>query len=177
MKPRVIIWLDPGQTTGMARWISPEVHDNRRNMGILEPVKDVEVAQVENCHEPSGLAELCSTLNKWMYLCVPIREGSCLVGVESFDYRLNERYRDKIDYTAPEVIGATRLWALERPSVVLMRRTAAAAKAFWTDDKIKKVGLWVPSQRHAMDALRHLLYQITFGGEALDVDLLEKLRS
>lgn len=36
-------------------------------------------------------------------------------------------------------------------------QTPAAAKAFATDDKLRRLGWWVPGQDHARDALRHLL--------------------
>jgi hypothetical protein len=40
---------------------------------------------------------------------------------------------------------------------------AQQAKAFWTDEKLKLVGLYEPGMKHARDALRHLLYLICFG--------------
>jgi hypothetical protein len=34
--------------------------------------------------------------------------------------------------------------------------------SFWTDDKLKKLNLYAPDFRHAMDACRHLLQHMTF---------------
>jgi hypothetical protein len=82
--------------------------------------------------------------------------------VERFDFRMEERYRDRIDYTAAEVIGALRVWASDRECVKLIRVGAGLGKGFWRDDRIKTLRLWVPGARHAMDATRHLLRYRSF---------------
>jgi len=157
MNPRVIIWLDPGQTTGVARWISPEVKASH------PALPEFACHQVSDCDEDLGLATLFGELTKASSLAVPyVGSGIVVLGYERFEFRRDERYRDKIDYTAPEVIGAIRAWRLSRTYVTLDSLGAAGAKAFWTDEKIKQLGLWVPGLRHGMDALRHLLYKLAF---------------
>lgn len=67
--------------------------------------------------------------------------------------------RAKIDTDqlySPQVIGVIRLWAQQNYIPTFMY-SPSHTKRFWTEDKIKRLGLWVPGQRHAMDAVRVLL--------------------
>lgn len=58
---------------------------------------------------------------------------------------------------SPQVIGVIRLWC-QQNYIPTFRYLPAEAKAFWKDDKIKKLGLWAPTKDgHAMDAMRVLL--------------------
>src|ERR1051326_385779 len=55
-----------------------------------------------------------------------------------------------------QVIGVLRLWLEENPREQ-WHCLPAEAKAFWSDDKIKAIGLWERGKKHAMDAMRVLL--------------------
>ena len=91
---------------------------------------------------------------------------------ERFLFLHEFRDRDKIDLTAAEYIGVAKVACRTRypGSVVEVWQNAAQAcgqTAFWGDskegnDKIKKLGLWQPNHKHAMDSLRHFLYYYTF---------------
>lgn len=80
-----------------------------------------------------------------------------LIIYESFLYQR----RDKVDLRPVEAIGVIKLYA-ELNNIEIGSQTPARGKRFWTDTKIKKIGLWESGQPHAMDALRHLLYYKTF---------------
>jgi len=69
--------------------------------------------------------------------------------------------RDKVDLTPVEVIGVIKLWAAVN-RVPIASYTAAQAKTFWTDQKMKKLGGWFEGMPHGTDALRHLLYHRVF---------------
>lgn len=97
-----------------------------------------------------------------------LHKGATMVG-ERFLFLHEFRNRDKIDLTAPEYIGVAKLHCQYRNIQQEWQNAAQAcgASAFWGDskdgnDKIKKLGLWQPNKRHAMDSLRHLLYYFTF---------------
>jgi hypothetical protein len=100
--------------------------------------------------------------------------GTIFVG-ERFLFLHEFAARAKIDLTAPEYIGVAKLTlqTLTYPEADVVWQNASMAcgkTAFWGDnskpgggnEKIKKLGLWLPGKRHAMDALRHLLYYISF---------------
>jgi hypothetical protein len=69
-----------------------------------------------------------------------------------------------------------RVWQWGYPKFVL--QSPAQAKSFATDDKLRRLGWWVPGQDHARDALRHLVVFLctTAEGRALGGDeVLKKL--
>jgi hypothetical protein len=110
------------------------------------------------------LKALHDTIKRYIAYAIPIRNSdSITLGYETFDFRHEEQPRDKIDYIAREVIGATRAWALEWTYAATLRMNAGTGKGFWNDDKLQRIGVYVPGQPHAMDALRHLLRYMTFG--------------
>lgn len=88
---------------------------------------------------------------------------------ESFLYQR----RDKVDLRPVEAIGVIRLYCI-LSDIIPVAQTPAHGKRFWTDDKIKKIGLWEPGKVHAMDALRHLLYYQAF--QLNQTHLLERLK-
>jgi hypothetical protein len=60
-----------------------------------------------------------------------------------------------------EYVGVIRLYcAMAEKHLVL--QNANQAKEFWTDQKLKWLGLYKPNEKHAMDAMRHMLYFLTF---------------
>lgn len=63
----------------------------------------------------------------------------------------------KAELYSMQVIGVTRLYAERHNIPIPFTPKPDEAKAFWKDDKIKKVGLWKPGKGHAMDALRVML--------------------
>lgn len=139
--PDIVIGLDPGGTTGIAWWSAV------RNVYNAE--------QIQHCDTDSQLLSLMTHIGIQTREHGPLRTH---IVCEKFEFRLDERDRTKIDYTAAEVIGALRYWrANYLPDVTLVMQGATKGKGFWTDDKLKKLGVWVPGKKHAMDALRHVL--------------------
>lgn len=80
---------------------------------------------------------------------------------------------------APRYITICEMFAKERSSellhqkVDLVLQNVGQAKPFVKDRNIKKLGLWSPGQKHAMDAMRHLLFYLV-NGPYKRKDLLEK---
>lgn len=66
---------------------------------------------------------------------------------------------------ALEVIGRVR----EYVAANLYEQDPAQGKGFWNNDKLKAYGLYVPGLPHARDALRHLMYHLTFREKAIDL--------
>ena len=80
------------------------------------------------------------------------REQPKVISFEDFKFRPQMM---KVETYSLEVKGVVKLWA--GTEVPIFYYLPAAAKAFWSDDKIKKLGLWKPGHIHEMDALRVLL--------------------
>lgn len=80
---------------------------------------------------------------------------------ESFEFR--NRSRDNIELFSRELIGVSRLWAEQHNDCNLTMQTAAKGKGYYTDDKLKKAGVYKVGKHHGRDAVRHFLHWYTFG--------------
>jgi len=73
------------------------------------------------------------------------------VWYESFHYRPAQKVAELYSI---EVIAIARLYIETNNLPEPFTCMPVEAKRFWTDEKIKKLGLWQPGKKHAMDALR-----------------------
>lgn len=153
-----IIAIDPGGTTGIAIW-------NGRHFEFDEFGGSV---------PHWTLWDMLSS----RYTTMPGNQALQIV-CEDFDWRLEEadraeredgtsaetKKRTKIDYTAAELVGVVKLFAQSHDASLTLQKAALAKGGFFGtehNDKIKRLSLWRPGMRHAMDALRHLLYYRVF---------------
>jgi len=147
-----VIALDPGGTTGWAEWSSTPYHGG---VGIWEHYTCGQIG------EP-GLdyhLELDEFLGSR-------RTENFIVIDETFEFRQGDNDREGIDLISREYIGVAKRWCQEN-GVRHVKQSPGEAKGFIPDkpknglaanEKLKVLGLWVPGKRHAMDAMRHLLY-------------------
>jgi hypothetical protein len=132
-----VIALDPGGTTGWAVWTMEANGDMDWHLGQLGP---------EDHHELLYALLERETIHDFTVVC------------ESFEFR-QSRQRDNINLMSREYIGIAKLYEQERKNPVVFQ-TAAMAKSFVTDQKLKSMHLWHPGKKHAMDAMRHLVYYL-----------------
>lgn len=125
---KTVIALDPGTTTGIAVYWE----------------KIDEWGQFEYGPEPHHI--------KLEALLIATRPDVLIT--ESFIFQPSRR---KIVLDSVEYIGVAKLYC-GHAGKELVQQTASQGKAFWSDQKIKQIGLWLPNQGHAMDATRHLLF-------------------
>ncbi len=89
---------------------------------------------------------------------------------ESFQYR--NQSRKGLDLTPVKLIGVIELVEqLLGNRVHFYSQTAATGKAFYSNDRLKQMGLYVPSTPHGLDAMRHVLQSMTFGALSQFVDV------
>ena len=82
--------------------------------------------------------------------------------IEKFEFRKDDaEFRDRIDFTAAEYVGISKLVGWREYDSTVMQG-AAEAKGFWDATKMRQLGLYAPGQRHANDAMRHLLKYMAF---------------
>lgn len=67
--------------------------------------------------------------------------------------------RSRVELFPVQIIGVIEAYA-ELAGVPVKVQTPSQAKNLWTDEKLKKLGLWEISKPHAMDALRHMMYYL-----------------
>jgi hypothetical protein len=161
-----IVALDPGGTTGWASYAGARLD------GFTLPVgrNGFNSGQI-------GPGEHHKTL--YDFLCFEQTQEFYVVS-ESFEYRQNQQnqQRTTVDLSSKEYIGVAKYFVQERMrGGKLVEQTAGKVKPFWTDDKLKKLGLWNSGQKHANDAMRHLVHYMVFDlNGPYKTPILQKLR-
>ena len=131
-----IMALDPGGTTG---WATAIIEDS-----MLETIE---------CGQ-----EKYDALNLWVTL---IHYAPHYLVCETFRYRTQSRAG--LDLTSVKWIGICELYAQQAGDACeLKMQEPSEGKGFWTDEKLKKAGLFIRGKPHSRDAMRHLLYFLTF---------------
>jgi hypothetical protein len=107
------------------------------------------------------------------------RDFEVTVICERFDYRPVGKYNfggsraiPKVDLTPREVIGILKLSCAYFFNEIIWQapgdvngddgKKTDNPSVFWTDEKVKKLGLYKPGHVHEMDAVKHILYYRAF---------------
>ena len=146
-----MLWLDPGGTTGWA------LYQGGPFALMDHPERGIKLGQI-GPHEHH--------LELKVHIETEISRDF-LLGYESFQYR-QDQDRTTVSLVSCEYIGVVKLIKDERPDLAIASQTPGEGvggffgKKQGGDEKIKKLGLWWPGHKHAMDALRHMLYYEVF---------------
>jgi len=124
---RVVIWLDPGKTTGIAFYDTVDGYFTS--------------SQYDFAATGEYLDGMMTTWNDlaigWeQYIIAPGHSGTAAFSLE--------------------VIGMTR-WLAHHHDVLVLPAVPSAARKLGSDDKLKKLGWYTPGTRHANDAAAHML--------------------
>lgn len=131
-----ILCFDPGGTTGIAQYAGLNIFRTH--------------------HLGPGVHHL----ELWNFL---LKYRPSMVIYEEFQYQRRELDKGvSLEIISREYIGIIRLYA-EMVNIRCHKSTLNKLK-FWDDTKLKKVNLW-SSVIHERDALRHLLYYLSFDKE------------
>lgn len=150
---RTIVSLDPGGTTGIC-------------MGDLS---DQELV-LRISQEQFSMHGMYDFLERYVAEC----EDLCHVIYESFQYR--KLSRGGLDLTPVKLIGVIELMRDRfEPLVTFTEQSPATGKAFYSDDRLKQMGIYKPGTPHGRDAERHLMQWITFGygSQYVDIDKIK----
>lgn len=98
---------------------------------------------------------------------------------ERFEYR--NAARAGLDLTPVKMIGVIELWREKFGTMCTFDdQNASQGKGFYTDDKLKGLGIYKKGRKHGRDATRHLMQWATFGAggryidtEAIRLELVE----
>jgi hypothetical protein len=151
-----LLALDPG---GMTGWTHFEQKVLITPQGRIEWLDKYKIEHGEFGPEPH---------HHQLYRFLELRRHhNWRVVCESFQ----NRGMDKSIISA-EYIGVVRALQQESEELVVYRnrpwlfwQTASTVKgkdAFWTDDKLRKLGYWWPGEPHARDSFKHLLHHLTY---------------
>ena len=89
--------------------------------------------------------------------------GFMTIICEDFLYR--NAARPGLELVSREMIGVIKLYCQQNKIKPIMQNPGEAVgkNAYFSNDRLKKMGVYVPGRPHAMDALRHLLHWWQFG--------------
>lgn len=130
-----IIAIDPGVTSGLC-------------FGVIESDGKLVVTPKQ---ERFLVSDLWKVLEAW--------EPKHII-CERFEFRKGSKAGLKLD--SVKFIGVAELYA-QLKRVKIHGQMAAQGKSYYTDVQLKRLGIYVPSLPHGMDALRHMLHWYTFG--------------
>ncbi|MCA1799947.1 MAG: hypothetical protein LC687_00360 [Actinobacteria bacterium] len=145
-RPKVLICLDPGETTGWSIF--------RRN-------KLVNCGQLDTSELGSISKELYGFISIHT-AGVPV--GDCLVVYENYRvYAHKSKQHINTGLHTPKLIGIIEA-VCQLLSIPTHHQMAATAKPFCTDDKLVEWGFYQTGEKHANDSIRHGCYYLLFGG-------------
>lgn len=165
------IALDPGGTTGWASYTATKMEwwDNREGPERFEWYEEHwNCGQFGSDDTEETIDILLGTMHTTEYHII----------CERFTVRPG-KVGAQLD-VAPKIIGEVEAFIKQRNrdieglrthQIKLHMQEVSAAKGFVKDRNIKKLSLWSPGFKHAMDAQRHLLYWMIHG-EYKRTDLL-----
>lgn len=138
-----VLALDPGETTGWSVLrVSPE---------HIELIVQGQFSTWPLDEALPGLTQL-----------LDVYEPNFLVfeSYHIYSWRLNEHSFNEVPTI--QIIGMIKTLSLQR-SINFGEQTAQTGKAFFTDPRLKMLGLYFEGQKHARDSLRHACQFVTFG--------------
>jgi len=135
----------------------------------LDPGVTTGVAIVEN--EQYEFAQLDGNLHDMYEYLYDVSPDE--VAYEEFQYRPEQKHA--LLYSA-EVIGVIKCYCQDKYINDKYKYPPSRTMKFWTDAKLKKLGLWQPGLGHAMDALRVLLAHRAATDPSWYQQILEQLK-
>lgn len=154
-----ILAVDPGPTTGFCLY---DTEANHKVIEVWNEPLDKLRAMAKGMHD-----SLWSILSTYSFDTMLL---------ELFQHRPDQQ---AADIRAAEYVGVGKLYAQQNPHIntVMVSASTIGKTAFWSDDnkRVKQLGLYnSKAAPHGMDALRHVLYYVTF--TLKDNYWLEKLK-
>lgn len=151
-----ILALDPGETTGHARWYPHVTEDVELNGVVIPGTKTTGITHGRIAVWQRVTKDIGQSYETLAYELEDVdhlrAEDYKVYGWKADDHKWGSLH-------TPQWIGAIRV-AAHMTQTELSFCMAQQAKVFWTDEKLKMVGLYEPGMKHARDALRHLLYYL-----------------
>lgn len=141
-----ILGLDPGESTGTAVFDIPDI------IKII-PIKGDLKKWLIYEDELKDWREIASVVEQY--------EPQVIVFEEFRLYAEKAQSKTRSDFPEVKIIGQIEMIA-ETNKIPTYKQSASIAKTFYTDAKLKQLNLWMRGERHARDAIRHVLYFYDF---------------
>lgn len=84
--------------------------------------------------------------------------------IEDFEYRRGNA-KDSLVLYSVELIGVTKLYCSKEDVPLYIQKASVQGKnsAYFSDDRLKEMGLYIPGLQHGRSAVKHLLHWFQFG--------------
>jgi hypothetical protein len=143
-----VLAIDPGKTTGLC---TAHLYGGKLRLEVRQ--------------EELSLSSLHDLVSRTIDSYTPLS-----IIYEDFSYRNASRMG--LDLTPVKLIGVIELFReWHEPFVEFYKQSAATGKAFYTDEKLKGLGIYQKGRPHGRDATRHLMQWANFGAGAQYIDL------
>lgn len=158
--PRLLVALDPGETTGYALFLGGKLHAVRQIK--TKTVRDFtevfySLAHFATLSPHEGQRD--ETKRRWKPFKKEYGKPDMVVYE---DYRIYSWKADQHSWASlhtPQAIGALKAIATVN-QIDLYTQLAQQPKGFCTDEKLEEWGYYKPGQKHARDAIRHGCYYL-----------------
>jgi hypothetical protein len=144
-----ILALDPGETTGFA------VFDADPNN-----IDWLEIDQVKTWPEDQATSNIWELFNRFQ------PKKLAAESYRVYDWKSDDHKWSSVNTV--QIIGC--IWTLAQTAPFhhlwqngIVWQSAQNAKGFWTDDKLREFGVYLPGVKHGRDATRHALHFLCFG--------------
>lgn len=138
--PNTILSIDPGETTGWSTWNRDELLSSGEEATINKESRRLQL-DLTRLYYGEDDTVLWDAIVCEDYLV--------------YAHKVDRHVHSRVETL--RVIGAFEILAL-MDDVPLYYQTAAMAKGFVTDDKLKEWGFYSRGNKHARDSMRHALY-------------------
>ena len=137
-----LIGIDPGETTGLTCW---------------------DGEQFELCQlETKNIGQAFDNLNEYFGKCA--KNSGIIDHIRVEEYRIYNWMADQHSWSllhTPQLIGAIKVLCHIREQEISFKLAHHPKKVF-TDEVLKRCGLYAPGLKHGRDALRHTCYLMAF---------------
>jgi hypothetical protein len=155
-----VLALDPGKDTG---WANIEFDPTKRALSSFRHVKEglVETGELHTCGCGRANCGLCAYGTRVLFDLVLMLNPDVLV-IEDFILTIGAKSDRhalapvRVTERLIATVIATKSWT----GRVANYQSSAMAKSKATDSRLRAAGLWIKGQRHARDAVRHLVIYV-----------------
>ena len=146
--------LDPGKTTGIC-FASVQVDGVNHAEFLCLTVEQAELR----------LAQMYNMLSNFC-------EGTDELHIIYEDFSYRNASRMGLDLTPVKLIGIIEMFReWHEPKIGFWKQSAATGKSFYSDDRLKTLGIYEKGKPHGRDATRHMMQWFTFGAGAQFIDI------
>jgi hypothetical protein len=143
-----LLAVDPGETTGLTIIDVSHPYPQCHNVALI----------IQDQIPSWPLEQFITPFTKILSTCTPTQ--IVYEAYHVYRWRLQEHAFSEVPTI--QIIGALKTLAIQH-KIPFLRQTAQVGKAFFTDQRLKSMDMYIPGAPHSRDSLRHCAHYLTFG--------------